>query len=522
MQAADRIVTAAEMTEIDRRAQEEFGIPGMLLMENAGQRAWSLLRDQISDSGSSATPPRIVFIAGNGNNGGDALVMARQARIEGAAQVLIITVAEQLKGAVRDHWQILERLGARRIVWSDEQNAARAALQGADWIVDGIAGTGLSGVLRESGASLVQEINQSAARVVAVDVPSGLRDGYQAPDPVVRADITIVTGYLKAMLYEGQNRAVCGEIYQVDPGFPPSLIAEPQVVPSRIALMPRPSDHPVPVDTDVHKGQRGRVLVAGGSAGTWGASLLSAEGAAAAGVGMVRILTSAPAIPAVLTRNPSFMVGELSPNGIGARERAALEWADTVVLGPGWTTLTDAELAEWLRLSEEYSTAVVLDASALRVLAGRGTAWERLLAGTVSTTLTPHIGEWRELDNSEGLSPGVREALEAFPQRPGLTVVVKSSVTWTRHSTGDIDVLDGRAAVLATAGSGDVLSGVLAGAVARVSAAKQGAPETFRDALRWALARHLEAGHHLAGTHASATAADIAHQIARGAERGHG
>ena len=522
MQAADRIVTAAEMTEIDRRAQDEFGIPGIVLMENAGQHAWSLLRDQISRSSPAVGPLRIAFIAGNGNNGGDALVMARQARIDGAAQVLIVTVAEELKGAARDHWRILERLGVRRLVWSDEHTAVRGALQDADWIVDGIAGTGLSGALREPGASLVEEINRSTARVVAVDVPSGLRDGYQAADPVVRADVTVVTGYLKVMLYEGQNRTVCGDIYQVDPGFPPSLIADTQVVASRIALMPRRTDHPVPVDVDGHKGLRGRVLVAGGSAGTWGASVLSAEGAAAAGVGMVRVLTSAQAIPAVLTRNPSFMVGELSPNGIGAQERAALEWADAVVLGPGWTTLTDGELAEWLRLSEKYTTAVILDASALRVLAQRGTAWERLLAGTVSTTLTPHIGEWRELDRSEDLSHEVRGALETFPRRPGLTVVVKSSVTWTRHSTGEIDVLDGRTAILATAGSGDVLSGVVAGAVARVEGAGQGTPEMIRDALRWALARHLEAGHHLAVTHASATAAEIAQQIALATERGHG
>lgn len=522
MQAADRIVTAAEMAEIDRRAQEDFGIPGMLLMENAGQKAWSLLRDHLCYSSSFGTPPRIAFVAGNGNNGGDALVMARQSLIEGVADVLVITVAHELKGTARDHWEVLERLGARRLVWNDDEDAVCAALEDVDWIVDGIAGTGLSGALRGPVAALAEAINQSSARVAAVDVPSGMRDGRHADDPVVCADITIVTGYLKAMLYEGQNRAAAGDVCQVDPGFPPTLITDTRVVASRIALMPILSDHPVPTDSDFHKGRRGRVLIVGGSAGTWGASLLSAEGAAAAGVGMVRVLTSAEAVPAILTRNPSFMVGASSPGGIEAPEREALDWADAVVVGPGWTTLTDAELAEWLRLGDEYNTAVILDASALRVLARRGDAWHRLLSGTVPVTLTPHIGEWRDLEASENVHRGLREALEEFPRRPGLTVVVKSSVTWTRHSTGEIDVLDGRTAVLATAGSGDVLSGVLAGAVARVAAAKQGTPEMVRDALRWGLARHLEAGRRLAVSHVSPSAADIAQQIAVGGGTVHG
>lgn len=517
MQAADRIITAAEMAEVDRRAQEEFGIPGMLLMENAGQKAWAIVREKVRGDGGDQVPPRIAFIAGGGNNGGDALVMARQALIEDYAHVLVVTVSEQLKGLALTHWEILERLGARRLVWNEDRDVVREALQDVEWIVDGISGTGLSGALRESAGGLVEAINGSPAPVVAVDVPSGLRDGRLPGEPAIKAHMTIVTGYLKTMLFDGENRALVGDIRQVDPGFPATLVNNPQVVVSRIRCLPRDPNHPVPVDPDTHKGRKGRVLIVGGSPGTAGAAVLSAEGARAAGVGIVQIRTSRQGVDAALARNPSFMAGEFPAAGDQDQWQTSLDWAHVAVLGPGWTTLTDADLAAGLSLCDELNTAVILDASALRVLAQRGAAWEQLQRGTVPVTLTPHLGEWRALSHGEGHPHGLRTELERFPQRPGMTVVVKSSVTWVRHDGGEIDVLDGRTAALAVAGSGDVLSGVLAGAVARVTAAGRDTPEAIRDALRWGLVRHLEAGQALQESGASPSAADLAARIGGGA-----
>jgi NAD(P)H-hydrate epimerase len=514
MQAADRIVTAAEMTDIDRRAQETYGISGMLLMENAGQKAWMIVQSTLHDGVADRRRPRVAFVAGNGNNGGDALVMARQALIEDECDVLVVTMAGELRGAVLEQWGILERLGARRQAWSEDRDSVAATLQQVDWIIDGISGTGLSGELREPAAQLVGVINDSPARVVSVDVPSGLRDGRHAAEPAIRADLTIVTGYLKAMLFEEGNRGLVGDIHQVDPGFPPVLVNDTQVVRSRISRMPIPSGHPVTVRPDSHKGQRGRLVVVGGSAGTAGAVVLSAEGAGAVGVGMVRVLTGPDGVAAVLARNPSFMAEELPRDGGEEVRRDALDWADVAVLGPGWTTLTDTQLAGWLSLCDELGTAVILDAAALRVLAQRGEAWNRLQRGTMPAVLTPHIGEWRALSTMGDAEVGVRDSLQQFPYRAGVTVIVKSSVSWVRHGTGEIDVLDGRTPALAVAGSGDVLSGVLAGALARVSAAHCAPPEMIRDALRWGLARHLHAGRALDRRAPFPSAADIAAQIA--------
>ncbi|HKK48706.1 MAG TPA: NAD(P)H-hydrate dehydratase [Alkalispirochaeta sp.] len=515
MQAANRIITAAEMTEIDRRTQSVIGIPGMLLMENAGQKAWAVVRECVGTVGERHRPPRIAFIAGNGNNGGDALVMARQSLIEGEHECVVITVARELTGSTQEQWSILHQLGMQRHVWNDEPQDVSDVLADADWIVDGIAGTGISGPLRDPIGSLVGVINRSTARVVAVDVPSGLRDGFRRGDSAIRADLTVVTGYLKAMLFESHTRALVGEIHRVDPGFPPGLVNDPQVVTTRIAEMPPSPHHPAPLHSDFHKGQRGRVLVVGGSPGTAGAAVLSAEGAAAAGAGMIRVLASGQGVATVLARIPSVMAAEIPavPNGDELRE--ALAWADAVVLGPGWTTLTDSDLVEWLRYCSTAGTALVLDASALRVIAQRGDAWKELFQTALPTVLTPHLGEWQALVADDDVG-GVRETLEQFPDRSGLSIIVKSAVTWVRHSTGEVDVLDGRAPALAVAGSGDVLSGIVVAALARGMAAGLDTPEMVRDALRWGLTRHLSAGRALTQEDRAASAADIAARVAAG------
>ncbi|MFW5694398.1 MAG: NAD(P)H-hydrate epimerase [Alkalispirochaeta sp.] len=516
MQAVNRIVTASEMAEIDRRAQQDFGLSGLILMENAGQKAWEVVRGYLRNAAGERPRSRIAFVAGNGNNGGDALVMARQCLIDGEDEVLIITAAYELKGAVREQWNILHRLGARRLVWEREPEAVSTAIDTVAWVVDGISGIGISGALRDPLGTLVNRINGSSAGVFSVDVPSGVRDRFHPGDPAIRADVTVVTGYLKTMLFEPHLRELAGEIRTVDPGFPPTLINDSQVVASRITLMPHTDTHPVPIGPDLHKGHRGRVLVVGGSPGTAGAAVLSVEGAIAAGAGMVRALTSRFGVSAVLARTPSVMADELTASIDDSAVDDALSWADVVVLGPGWTDLTDEDLANWLARCETTGAAVVLDAAALRVIARRGAAWNQLVSSSFPAVLTPHIGEWQTLVASEGGDGDVRETLERFPSRPDLTVIVKSAVSWIRHATNEVDVLDGRAPALAVAGSGDVLSGVLAGALARAVAAGQHTPEVMRDAVRWALTRHLHAGRSLEADGRRAPAAEIAARVACG------
>jgi ADP-dependent NAD(P)H-hydrate dehydratase / NAD(P)H-hydrate epimerase len=517
MRSADtRMITAAEMAEIDRLTSERHGIPPEILMENAGQNAWRELARRVFPatppgawSAASATDPRsIVFVAGRGNNGGDALVMARHALVDQRATVRIITLTRDMGDLAARQWAILEGMGATRTVWQEDPERCGEVLDGAEWIVDGITGTGLRSPLRPEAAALVDRINGAPGRRLCVDLPSGLREGGDPDEPAVHGDVTIVTGYLKTLLYEAANRGRAGEISRVEPGFPPELLEDAAIVTSRVRLMEPVSRHPAALRPEMHKGDRGRVIVLGGSSGAAGAAILAATAAAAAGAGMVRLLGSGDAVAASLAREPAIMAAML-PAAVDAEED--IEWADCAVLGPGWLSLTDPELEKWIDRCDRATTAMVIDATALRVLAEKGGAWRRLGTTQVPVVLTPHLGEWRGLTGDDGSIQWLRRA--ELPEN--VTVVVKSAVTAVRWGDGAVDVLDGRTAALATAGSGDVLSGLLGGAIARLAAPPQG----LSQAVRWALTSHLDAGRRAEAAGRVVTASELVGEIAAASSR---
>jgi hydroxyethylthiazole kinase-like uncharacterized protein yjeF len=514
MRSADtRLVTAAEMAEIDRKTSESYGIPPAILMENAGQNAWRELATRAFSSaagtvGIQAGSPVIVFVAGRGNNGGDALVMARHALVDGRATVCIVTLTREIGELASQQWAILDRMGANRTVWQEEPERCGEILDGADWIIDGISGTGLQGPLHPEAADLVAHINRAPANRLCIDLPSGLREGIDQHDSVVHGDVTVVTGYLKIMLYEAPARGFVGEISRVEPGFPPALLEDPDVVTSRVQLMEPTLRHPIPLRPEMHKGDRGRVIVLGGMSGAAGAAVLSASAAVAAGAGMVRLLGSDDAVAAALVRDPAIMAKRLSPT-IGVEEHA--RWADIAVLGPGWLSLTDEELARWIDACDRATTAMVIDATALRVLAERGDAWQRLEQTQVPVVLTPHLGEWRGLTGDEGSI----QLLHRVEVPRNVTVVVKSAVTAVRWEDGAVDVLDGRAAALATAGSGDVLSGLLGGSLARIA----GRRDRLQEAIRWALTCHLAAGRRATEEGRIVSASELVGEIASNGRR---
>ncbi|MCG8478387.1 MAG: NAD(P)H-hydrate dehydratase [Spirochaetales bacterium] len=508
----DRLVRSAEMASIDRAAQERYGIPGVVLMENAGRRAWEVLRAEIArtrdidGARDNRAPLRIVCVVGGGNNGGDALVMARHCLIEGAGEIDCVTVKSELAGMVADQWAIVERLGARRAVWEDERDRCIAALSGADWIVDGIAGTGLTGPLRTTLAPLVEEIHASPARVASVDVPSGMRDGGGSDEATVRADVTIVTGYRRALLYEAARRPGAGRILQVDPGFPPDLVRDPTLVSSRIRLIDdgatardagrstgRVAASPVPLDA--HKGTRGKLVVVGGSSGASGAPILSAVAAFGAGAGMVRLCTSTEGVVAALSREPGIMARELPADG---EEGDILRWADAAVVGPGWLDVDDRTLARWIESATACGVSLVIDASALTPLYDRrGRARRAMMQSEVDIVLTPHLGEFSRLVErpiDEVRSDAV-SILSEFPSRDGLTVVLKGAVTMVKYGDGVLEVVDGRCPSLGVAGSGDVLAGAIGATVARGTARPS---SDVGPAVREAVLLHLEAGRALA------------------------
>jgi len=216
-----RTVTAAQMAEIDRRAQEDLGVPQERLMENAGRAVFEEILK--SSGGSFPAGKKTAFVCGKGNNGGDAFVAARYAEeyAPGTAVVFVPDVAAIKQGAALDNYKKLLGMGVEMRPLTGFTGA------GYKVIVDGILGTGFSGELREPLSSVCAKINSSGALVVSVDVPSGLdATTGKASASCVKAHVTVTFGLPKTGFYRQDGPGFCGDIVVADIGFPKTLIDE--------------------------------------------------------------------------------------------------------------------------------------------------------------------------------------------------------------------------------------------------------------------------------------------------------
>ncbi len=479
------LVTAQQMTEIDRRAQQEYSIPGLVLMENAGYRAWRLLEGRLAAEAAStrddrdapppnrrhldrdcrhlrrprATAQRLLFVAGKGNNGGDALVMARHCAIEGfhLPTVLVTERSEREPGA--GHRRACEALGVSVLDWQGERERAVEAIESADWIVDGVAGTGVSGRLSGAAAELVAAINQAAGRVAAVDCPSGVGDEFEPDFPAVRADLTITIGLPKRHLYYRHSRVLSGEIVVLPIGFPPALInaaSREWLLADEDALerlLP-------PMSRAAFKNRRGVVAVFAGAHGTSGAAVLCSRAAARCGVGMVRLYCDRSVYPVIAPRLESVMAVPCDPPSGPAAG------ADAVAVGPGWGSGAEREPQLAALLAQPLPGVIdadgievlrrLLDSGRLRTLQGR---W----------VLTPHPGELASLCGLQrsALPENPVPLLQNWSARLDAVIVLKGHVNYIAVPEGRMTIVDGMNPALGTGGSGDVLAGIITALLAR-------------------------------------------------------
>jgi NAD(P)H-hydrate epimerase len=349
-----------------------------------------------------------------------------------------------------------EALGLECLSWPGEPAGARLA--DADWIVDGIAGTGLRGPLRATLAEIVKAMNESAGRTIAVDVPSGVGDGFREGDPAVRAEITLTMGLPKTCLYLPRARSLCGRIIVVPVGFPPAL-TESADIPGELLTRVSWMDRVRPVPPDTHKNRRGHLAVFAGSSGTTGAAWLSASAAARCRVGLVTLFADPQAYPVLAPKLASVMCRPWDGSSIPAGWNP--EAFSAVLAGPGWGTSEAKErlLESLLPLPQ----GGVIDADGLALL-------KRILDRSKTTlggrwVLTPHPGEFSRLTGvakDDVLDDPVRHAL-SFSARVGAVVVLKGHSTVVASPDGKYWVLDGANPALATGGAGDVLAGIIAG-----------------------------------------------------------
>ena len=465
-----KIVSSEAMARIDSRTQTEYAFPSLLLMEDAGVKAWAVLRRLAW--GGKRPRGRLVFVAGRGNNGGDAFVMARQAAVE-RVQPLTIVLAGGRPDRDSDPGRNLaacDALGIETLDWPVQPDVVMSRIAEASWILDGIAGTGIRGALRPPLADLVRCVNQSPGRKAALDVPSGVGDGYTPGSPAVRADLTLAMGLPKLCLYLPRARALCGRIFVVPVGFPPALVGDPAIAGE--LLSPRAWKRLAPpIPPDAYKNSRGHLAVFAGARGTTGAAWLCATAAARARVGLVTVFADSETYPVIAPKLTSVMCRPWDPPGSGGKPLSGHEREDWdpsrysgVLVGPGWG-LSEGRSA-WLDTLLSLSLHGVIDADAITLLGEKAAAGKIDLGGR--WVITPHPGEFARLTGAARdavLDDPVGHALAAS-ERLNAVVVLKGHSTIISAPDGRYWILDGGNPALATGGSGDVLAGLVAAGIA--------------------------------------------------------
>jgi ADP-dependent NAD(P)H-hydrate dehydratase / NAD(P)H-hydrate epimerase len=471
-----KAVTGAQMREIDRRAEAEYGIPSLLLMENAALRVVEAAEQMLRAGGGR----RVTVVAGKGNNGGDGLAAARHLFGRGwDVTVWLVADPESVQGDARVNLEIVRQVGvplhsgARRSgVSGDATTSSLPSAFEADLIIDALLGTGVRGAPTGGIAEAITAIERSPAPVLAVDLPSGLEaDTGAVPGPCVTADRTVTFALPKRglLVYPGRGRV--GEIVVVDIGIPRTLLDDPALethwITAALAtgLLPaRPADG--------HKGTFGRAFVLAGSPGMTGAATLCSEAALRVGAGLVTLGIPAslnPILEVKLTEAMTLPLPETETHAHSVRawdaiaERVAA--SDVVAMGPGMGRhLETAELVK--RVLRERRGPLVMDADALNALGVVG----RLPAPEpAQVVITPHAGEMARLlgTNPDDVQSNRLATAERAARELGCVVVLKGAGSIVAAPDGRLWIGPAGTAALATGGTGDVLTGVIAGLIAQ-------------------------------------------------------
>ncbi len=463
-----KILTSAQMKEIDRRTIDEIGIPGPVLMENAGIQIFRFLQALILPY---VDDDEIVIVAGKGNNGGDGLVIARHLWNNGTApQVLLLGSRTEVRGDAALNLRIAQKLGlpVKEIKTDVDWNAQRRRLKDASLIIDAIFGTGLTKPAEGIYARAIEDINRSAAFKVAVDIPSGLfSDSFEIIGPAVKADVTVTLAAPKIAHVFPPAEEWVGELMIADISVPPPLLNSPGLkleMVDKQDLLVSFQDR----NKDSHKGTYGHLLIIAGSFGKTGAALMAAKAALKTGAGLVTVATPRSCLPMVARGMAELMTEALMETKEGtiaaealAGARALLKGKDALLVGPGISTHDST--AEFLaELLAGIKLPVVIDADGLNIISKRPKLLKKLPRPAI---LTPHPGEFARLIDLP-LRDVIKHKLELAPEfarNYGVFLVLKGYRTLTCSPDGRTFINPTGNPGMATGGSGDVLSGMIAG-----------------------------------------------------------
>jgi hydroxyethylthiazole kinase-like uncharacterized protein yjeF len=479
-----KVLTAAQMREVDRRTSE-LGVPGLVLMENAGERVVEFLAHQYAP----LKAQRIVVLCGKGNNGGDGMVVARQLHTRIRPQALHVVLAgdsSELKGDAAANHRMLQAVGC------PISFEIKPAMETATLIVDALLGTGLHGAARGRSLEMITAVNERfpLAEVVSVDIPSGLdSDSANPPGAAVRANHTVTFTAPKPCQVLWPACELVGKLHVAQIGSPPELYEKDSAIflelsePALFAHLFRPRV------SDSNKGLYGHVLVIAGGRGKTGAAAMTGIGALRSGAGLATVASAESAIAQIASHAPEIMTEPLPETTDGSISLRMLDQLSTLVdkknvvaLGPGMGR--NSETVQLIRrLVNELPRPMVVDADGLNALDAKS------MRGPAARILTPHPGEMARLANStvKDVQADRVRCARGFAEERGVHLVLKGNRTVIASPDGRAWINPTGSPAMATGGTGDVLTGMIAGLLAQF-------PDQLEAALLAAVYLHGRAG----------------------------
>jgi NAD(P)H-hydrate epimerase len=453
-----KVSSVEQMRQLDQTAIDHFGIPELILMENAGLAAFHVLDREINWRNKHC-----LVCCGVGNNGGDGFVVARKLHsLGGSVKVCILGDQSAFKGVAKANLDILSHLPIEVQSVSDI-DAIAASIRSADIIVDAIFGTGLSRQVSGLFAAAIEHINTSSATVLSLDIPSGVHgDSGLLMGAAVRADYTITFGLPKIgnLLYPGYEH--CGSLFVSHISFPPAMYTDDRFA-IEVNLPPPLPSRPA----DAHKGTFRQVLVIAGAANYYGAPYFAARSVLKAGGGYVRLAAPASITPFIATQGSEIVFlpqSETEQGSIALSNRDALldisQGMDLVIIGPGLSLHPQTQ--ELVRqLTSAITKPLLIDGDGITALCQHP---ELITSRSAATILTPHLGEMSRLSKRpiSDLNANKIELLQQTTSNLNAIIVLKGAHSLVAYPDERIYINMSGNSGMATAGSGDVLTGTIA------------------------------------------------------------
>ncbi len=465
------IVTATQMQALDRRTIAEARVPSLTLMERAGSGTTDFIQDRFGPLAGK----RVTILCGKGNNGGDGLVVARLLRQRRASvTVLLLAPTAELSRDAKAMYRRWLRVGGTSTTKSFKSpDQAQALLAGSHLLIDALLGTGLSAPVTGAYREAIRLMNEAAGPIVSVDMPSGIHaDDGAVLGCAVRASATVTFGLPKLGLYVGAGIDHAGVIHVVDIGIPAAFVNE---IDGRTLLITKELVKAAlpPRTASSHKGTYGHAGILAGSVGKTGAAALAAKAALRTGVGLVTVGVPASVndvLEAKLLEAMTLPLPDTKARTLGRaafdRILAFIQARTAVAIGPGLSTHPETvELVQ--SLMKHLDRPTVLDADALNALASRASL---LTECKTPPILTPHPGEMARLEvgaTSQSVNADRLGTARRFARERGVFLVLKGARTVVARPDGLLMICPTGNPGMATAGTGDVLTGMLVGFLAQ-------------------------------------------------------